>query len=39
MEQISESLAGRIAVINLETLSALELRESRVERIADGELI
>ena len=35
MEQISESLAGRIAVINLETLSALELRESRVERVAD----
>ncbi len=35
MEQVSESLAGRIAVINLETLSALELRECRVERVDD----
>jgi len=35
MEQVSESLAGRITVINLETLSSLELRESNVERVAD----
>ncbi len=35
MEQVSESLAGRITVINLETLSAMELRESKVERTAD----
>jgi predicted AAA+ superfamily ATPase len=35
MEQVSESLAGRIAVINLETLSAMELRECGVERVED----
>lgn len=33
MEQISESLAGRISVINLETLSAMELRGCNVAAI------
>lgn len=31
MEHVSESLAGRISVVNLETLSALELKESNLE--------
>ncbi len=35
MEQVSESLAGRISVINLETLSARELRESSFECVDD----
>ena len=33
MEQVSESLAGRISVINLETLSAMELRGCNLEPI------
>ena len=37
MQQVGESLAGRISVINLETVSALELRSSRVEH-SDGTL-
>ncbi len=30
MEQVSESLAGRIALLRLETLSAMELRQAKV---------
>jgi uncharacterized protein len=30
MEQVSESLAGRIALLRLETLSAMELRQEKV---------
>jgi len=33
MEQISESLAGRITILHLETLSAAELRNKKVENI------
>ncbi len=36
MQQVSESLAGRISVINLETLSTLELRNSKVEHSDNG---
>jgi len=35
MEGISESLAGRISIINLETLSANELRSSKLKNIED----
>jgi len=35
MEQVSESLAGRISIINLETLSAMELRESNLQPLDD----
>ena len=35
MEKISESLAGRISIIHLETLSAHELRNSELSGIED----
>ena len=35
MEQISESLAGRIGICHLETLSAAELRNEHTENISD----
>lgn len=35
METVSESLAGRIAVVNLETLSAQEIREKRHPNLRD----
>ncbi|MBT4287030.1 MAG: ATP-binding protein [Deltaproteobacteria bacterium] len=35
MEKVSESLAGRISILNLETLSAHELRNSKLSPIED----
>jgi predicted AAA+ superfamily ATPase len=35
MQKVGESLAGRIGILHLETLSALELRESGLSELAD----